>query len=57
MPTTTIIGMNPLGDVVLFCKKCQDTFARRVQDMTLQEVNALDMQHRCRDSDLVGARG
>lgn len=54
MRNTTIVGLNPIGDVVLFCKKCDETFARRVQDMNLGEINHLDDQHKCRD-DLVGA--
>jgi hypothetical protein len=47
MRNTTIIGLNGLGDVVLFCKVCSETFARRVQEMNLGEINNLDAQHKC----------
>lgn len=43
----TIVGLNPLGDVVLFCDRCKDTFAKKVQGMTMEELTNLKNRHKC----------
>ena len=48
------VGVNGWGDVVLYCGKCKDTFAKKIQTKTLKEINDLAGAHGCEDA-LVGA--
>ena len=32
------IGSNPWGDVVMYCRVCEDTFAKQVQNKNLNEL-------------------
>lgn len=41
------VGLNLLGNVVLFCDKCQETFEQSVQAHSLKEINDMAEAHKC----------
>lgn len=42
-----IVGLNPLGNVVLFCDLCKETYSKKLQGMTLEEILSLKDAHKC----------
>jgi hypothetical protein len=43
----TRVGLNGWGDLVMLCEVCQETFAKQIQNKTLEELLKLDESHRC----------
>lgn len=43
----TRVGLSGWGDVVMFCERCGDTFATKLQTKTLEELNELAQKHKC----------
>ena len=48
----TRVGLNPLGDIVLFCELCHETFEKKVQTKTVSELLTLSIKHRCNPIDV-----
>lgn len=46
------IGLNYLGDIVLFCVDCHLTFAKKLQDKTMVEVDTIIAEHTHTQADL-----
>lgn len=49
---STRVGLNGMGDVVLFCVKCHETFEKKVQNKPLNELTMMSIRHRCDPNDV-----